>query len=71
METAKYDIEGFIEADVLFHRTLLRATHDERSWQVGSVAESAVRTRLIAQHRAESLTLHRKLADEVSRRSPF
>ncbi len=73
MEQADCDIERVIEADVLFHRALLRETHDELLQRIGSVVESAVRNHdrgVSAQHWVESLALHHEVADAVSRRSP-
>lgn len=73
MEGADWDIERFIDADVLFHRVLLRATHNELLAQMGGVIESAIRNHdrgVSAQHWVESLALHREVADAVSRRSP-
>jgi DNA-binding FadR family transcriptional regulator len=73
MERADWDIERFIDADVLFHRVLLRATHNELLGQIGGVVESAIRNHdrgVSAQHWVESLALHRDVADAVARRSP-
>ena len=73
MERADWDIERFMDADVLFHRVLLRATHNELLAQIGSVIESAIRNHdrgVSAQHWVESLALHREVADAVVRRSP-
>ena len=73
MEQADCEIERFIEADVLFHRALLRATHDGLLRQVGSVVESAIRNHdrgVSAQRWVESRRLHHEVADAVSRRSP-
>ena len=73
MERADWNIERYIEADVLFHRVLLRATHNELLAQIGSVIESAIRNHdrgVSAQHWVESLALHREVADAVTRHSP-
>ena len=73
MERADWDIERFIDADVLFHRVLLWATHNELLAQMGSVIESAIRNHdrgVSAQHWVESIALHREVADAVARRSP-
>jgi DNA-binding FadR family transcriptional regulator len=73
MEGADGDIERFIDADVLFHRVLLRATHNELLAQIGGVIDSAIRSHdrgVSAQHWAESLALHLQVADAVARRSP-
>jgi GntR family galactonate operon transcriptional repressor len=72
MERADWDIERFIDADVLFHRVLLWATHNELLAQMGSVIESAIRNHdrgVSAQHWLESIALHREVADAVARRS--
>ncbi len=72
MEGAGGDIDRFIEADVAFHRVLLRATHNELLLQIGGVVEAAIRNHdrgVSAQHWAESLGLHREVAHAVARRS--
>ena len=73
MESADWDIERFIDADVRFHHVLLWATHNELLAQMASVIESAIRNHdrgVSAQHWVESLVLHREVADAVARRSP-
>ena len=73
MEQADWDVERFIQADVRFHRVLLRATHNELLAQIGSVIESAIRNHdrgVSAEHWVESLALHREVSEAVARRSP-
>jgi GntR family transcriptional regulator, galactonate operon transcriptional repressor len=73
MERADWDIDRFIDADVLFHHVLLLATHNELLAQMGSVIESAIRNHdrgVSVQHWVESLALHHEVADAVARRSP-
>lgn len=73
MEGADWDLQRFIDADVLFHHVLLYATHNEVLAQMGSVIESAIRNHdrgVSGQHWVESLALHREVVDAVVRRSP-
>jgi GntR family galactonate operon transcriptional repressor len=72
MAADDWDMERFIEADVQFHRALLKATHNELLLQICGVVEAAVRTHdqaVYVRHWSESLALHREVADAVARGS--
>lgn len=72
MAAADWNIERFIEADIQFHRILLKATHNELLLQIGGVVEAAVRAHdqaVYAAHWIESIAVHREVAEAVKRGS--
>ncbi|MCX5126777.1 FadR/GntR family transcriptional regulator [Streptomyces sp. NBC_00347] len=74
MAAAGDDVHAMVEADLLFHRALLAATHNELLTRMEVVIEAGlrVRDRIVhgAGHSADPVPAHRAVLDAVRAREP-